>query len=139
MKTLITVLVTMMLIASFSINAQSGGQKMGVLGDYHARSMMMDQIVDDPEMRQEMMHKIMQTMDMQKMMNDPDMKARMQKHVAMMQTMLDSDGMDSEMMQEMMENPEMASMMKMHMMCAQVTGGQMTGEHPMESGEEHTH
>ena len=111
MKTLITVLVTMMLIASSSINAQSDGQKMGVLGDYHARSMMMDQIVDDPEMRQEMMHKIMQTMDMEKMMNDPDMKARMQKHVAIMQAMLDSDGMGSDIMLKMMEYPEMASML----------------------------
>lgn len=148
MKTLITVLVSMMIATSFSINAASqdhtmmdgpDGQMMGAMGDYHSRSMMMDQIVEDPEMRQEMMHKMMQSMDMQKMMNDPEMKARMQKHVGMMQVMLDSDGMDPDKMKGMMDNPEMMSMMKMHMMCAEAADGVEMEEHPMENGEEHTH
>lgn len=148
MKTLITVFASMMIATSFSISAGSqdhammddqNGQKMGVMGDYHARSMMMDQIVEDPEMRQEMMHKMMQSMDMQQMMNDPELKSRMQRHVSMMQAMLDSDGMDSATMKEMMGNPKMMSMMKTHMMCAQITDGEMMGEHVMKNGEEHTH
>ena len=156
MKTLITALVSMMIATSFSISAGSQGHTMmdgqdhammdgqeghmkGAMGDYHARSMMMDQIVEDPEMRQEMMHKMMQSMDMQQMMNDPEMKSRMQMHVGMMQAMLDSEGMDSARMQEMMDNPKMMSMMKKHMMCAQITDGEMMGEHLMKSGEEHTH
>ena len=141
MKTLITILVSMMLAVSFSINAGSQGHMMedgddgqmkGVMGDYHSRSMMMDQIVEDPEMRQEMVHKIMQSMDMQEMMNDPEMKSRMQKHVGMMQAMLDSEGMDQAKMKTMMDNPKMMSMMKMHMMCAQTASDGMMGEHSME-------
>ena len=97
MKTLITVFASMMIATSFSISAGSqdhaimddqNGQKMGVMGDYHARSMIMDQIVEDPEMRQEMMDKMMQSMDVHQMMNNPAMKARMEKHVGMMQAML---------------------------------------------------
>jgi hypothetical protein len=148
MKTLITVLVSIMIATSFSLSAGSQdhammdvqeGHMKGAMGDYHARSMMMDQIVEDPEMRQEMMHKMMQSMDMQQMMNDPEMKSRMQMHVGMMQAMLDSEGMDPAKMQEMMDNPKMMSMMKKHMMCAQITDGEMMGEHLMKSGEEHTH
>lgn len=152
MKTLITILVSMMLTVSFSISAGFKDHKMPhelqgghetqttvVTGDSDSPSMMMDQIAEDPEMRQEMMHKMMVSMDMSQMMNNPEMKARMQKHVAMMQSMLDSDGMDPVAMQEMMNNPEMMSMMKMHMMCAQTADGGMMGEHSMENGKEHTH
>jgi len=60
-------------------------------------------------------------MSMQKMMSNPDMKARMQKHVEMMQAMLDSDGLSQEEMQAMMDKPEMQEMMKkmnMHMKCS---------------------
>lgn len=120
-------------------HAMEDGQKMGVMGDYHARSMMMDQIAENPEMRQEMMHKMMQSMDMHKMMNDPEMKTRMKKHVAMMQAMLDSEAMDPTKMKEMMDNPEMMSMMKMHMMCAQTENGEMMGKHSKESTEIHAH
>jgi hypothetical protein len=148
MKTLITILVAMTLTVSFTLSAGSqdhsmmGGQnkhKMRIMDDYDARSMMMDQIVDDPEMRQEMIHKIMQSMDMQEMMNDPDMKARMQTHVSMMQAMLDSDGMDPAKMKGVMGNPEMTSMMKMHMMCAEATDGEMMGNNSKESGEDNAH
>lgn len=72
-------------------------------------------------------------------MSDPEMKTRMQKHVGMMQTMLDSKVMDSAKMKDMMDNPEMMSMMKMHMMCAQTMNDGMMGEHSMENSEEHTH
>lgn len=120
-------------------HAIEDGQKMGVMGDYHARSMMMDQIAENSEMRQEMMHKMMQSMDMHKMMNDPEMKTRMKKHVAMMQAMLDSEAMDPTKMKEMMDNPEMMSMMKMHMMCAQTENGEMMGKHSKESNEIHAH
>jgi len=142
MKTIIAILISITLIVGFSISAESQDHEMvdghdrptnEVMGDYHARSMMMDQIVEDPEMRQEMIHKIKQSMDMQQMMNDPEMKTRMQKHVGMMQSMLDSEEFD----QTMMDNPEMMSMMKMHMMCAQTASDGIMGEHSMKHGEEH--
>ena len=160
MKTIITILISAALLVSFSINAEPQNHEMmdghdkaqshemmnghdgrmkGAMGDYHARSIMMDQIVEDPEMRQEMMHKMMQSMDMQQMMSDPEMKTRMQKHVSMMQSMLDSDAMDHSKMQAMMDNPEVMSMMKMHMMCAETTSAGMMGEHSMENGAEHMH
>lgn len=148
MKTLITILLPMMLAASFSINAASKDHEMqvdqsapviGGLADYHVRGMMMDQIVEDPEMRQEMMGRIMQSMDVHQMMNDPEMKARMQEHVGMMQSMLNSEAMNPAMMNKMMGNPEMMSMMKRHMMCAQTTDGGMKGNHSMENSGEHAH
>ena len=148
MKTLIAIILSMMLTVSFSISAGSqghemkdgqDGQMMGAMGDYHARSMMMDQIVENPEMRQAMMDKMMRSMDVHQMMNNPDMKARMEKHVGMMQAMLNSAAMDPAMMNKMMGNPEMMSRMKMYMMCAQTTNDEMKGEHSMENGEEHTH
>ncbi len=144
MKTLIVILSSMLLAASFSINAgphdhatEEGqdGQMMGMMGDPEARSMMMDQIAGNPEMSHEMMQKMMHSMnmdadmDMQKMMSNPEMKARMQKHMEMMQAMLDSEGMDQAKMKEMMDDPEMKSMMKMHMMCAKMMHGGMKGEH----------
>lgn len=148
MKTLIAILISMMLVVSFSISAGShdhamedgqDGPTKGVMGDYHSRSMMMDQIVEDPEMRLEMMHKMMQSMDMHKMMGDPKMKARMQRHVDMMQSMLDSEAMDPAKMEEMMDDPEMMSMMKPHMLCAQTMNGGIMEERSKENSEEHNH
>lgn len=148
MKTLITILLPIMLAVSFSTNAASQDHEIhvskdapvvGGLADYHVRGIMMDQIVEDPEMRQEMMNKMMQSMDVHQMMNNPAMKARMEKHVGMMQAMLNSAAMDPAMMNKMMGNPEMMSRMKMYMMCAQTTNDEMKGEHSMENGEEHTH
>ncbi len=154
MKTLITILVSMMLAISFSISAEphdqaktdgQDAQLMGMMANPDSRSMMMDQIAGNPGMRQEMMQKMMQSMnmdagmDMQKMMGNPEMKARMQKHVEMMQAMLDSEGMDQAKMKEMMDNPEMKSMMKMHMTCAQAMNGGMMGSHSMDNGKEHAH
>lgn len=72
---------------------------MGMMSDDHSRSMMMDQIAKDPEMRQEMIS-------------------------TMMQAMFDSEGMDPA---KMMDDPEMMSMMKKHMMCAQAIDGGMMG------------
>ena len=101
-------------------------EMMAMMADPVERSMMMDQIAKNPEMRQEMMQKMMQTMgkssemDMQKMMSNPEKRAKMQKHLDMMQAMLDADGTNQAKMQEMMNNPEMKSMMKKHMMCAQM-------------------
>lgn len=70
-------------------------------------------------------------MDMQKMMNDPKMKERMQKHVDMMQAMLDSEGLSKQEMQKMMDNPEMQSMMKSmmkkHKKCSEMMEGGMEG------------
>lgn len=74
-------------------------------------------------------------MSMQKMMSNPDMKARMQKHVDMMQAMLDSDGMSQEDMQAMMDKPEMQEMMKkmkMHMKCSDMMKTGMEGDSSMD-------
>jgi len=160
MKTIIAIIISITLLVSFSINAEPqshetmdghdrpqshdmmeghDGKMKGVMGDYHARSMMMDQIVESPEMRQEMMHKILKSIDMQKMMNDPMMKTDMQNHVNMMQVVIDSEGLDQAKMKEMMDNPEMLSMMKMHVMCAQTASAGLMGEHSMDNNEEHGH
>ncbi len=97
MKTLSAILISMMLAVSFSINAGSHGHSMedgqdgrlmGVMGDYHSRSMMMDQIVEDPEMRQDMM-------------DNPEMMSMMKMHMMCAQTM--NDGIMGE---HSMENSE---------------------------------
>lgn len=78
-------------------------------------------------------------MDMQKMMNDPKMRERMQKHVDMMQAMLDSEGLSKEEMQEMMDNPEMQSMMKSmmkkHKKCSKMMKDGMEGMNAGMEGE----
>ena len=148
MKTLNAVLISTMLSLSFSIGASSQGHSMvdghdrpmnSVTDDYHARSMMMDQIVEDPEMRQEMMHKMMQSMDVHQMMNDQEMKTRMQNHLDMVQAMLDSGAMDSIQMKELMGNTKTMSMMKMHMMCVQTSQGGLNEHQSMSNGNEHSH
>ena len=78
-----------------------------------------------------------QMADMHQMMNDPEMKARMQKHLDMMQAMLNSEGMSQEEMQEMMSKPEMKSMMQKHMMCSKMMHAGKMGEH--KKGTEHNH
>jgi len=109
-------------------------EMMGMMADPGERSMMMDQIAKNPEMRQEMMQKMMYPtgespeMYMQKMMSNPEMRAKMQKHLNMMQAMLDTDGTDQAKMQEMMSNPEMKSMMEKHMMCGQMMHAGTMGE-----------
>jgi len=150
MKTFIATIFLMMLAFSFSINANSeshqmggcqDGQMMGMMGDPQSRSMMMDQIADDPDMRHQMMQKMMESMnlDMHQMMNDPEMKARMQMHMEMMQAMMGPDGMDEVKMKEMMDNPEMMDMMKMDMMGMQMMNGGMMEKHSKKDSEEHVH
>ena len=148
MKTLITIFISMMLVMSFSISAESnnamGGcqddHMMGMMDDPESHSAMMDEIAADPEMRHQMMQKMVQTnsVDMHQMMNDPETREQMKMHVEMMQAMMDSEGMDPVKMKEMMENPEMMEMMKMHMMSVQMMGG-MNGSHSEESGMDHSH
>jgi len=95
------------------------GQMMNKMADTDSGSMMMKSMDKDSGM------------SMQKMMSNPEMKARMQKHVDMMQAMLDSDGMSQEDMQATMDKPEMQEMMKkmkMHMKCSE------TMKNGMESG-----
>lgn len=150
MKTLIVSLMSMMLAVSFSISAESenhamggcqDGQMMGMMDDPDAQAMMMNQIAGDPEMRHQMMQKMMgsMNMDMQQMMNSPQMKEMMQMHVEMMQAIMDPDGMDQAKMKEMMENPQMMEMMKLHTMNMQMMNGGMMGEHSTEDSEEHVH
>ena len=85
--------------------ANMNHEMMGMIADPGQRSMMMDQIAGNPEMR-----------------------AKMQKHLDMMQAMLDTDGADQAKMQEMMSNPEMKSMMEKHMLCGQMMHAGTTGE-----------
>lgn len=149
MKTLIAIFVSIMLAMSFSISAESNnamggcqdGHMMGMMDDPESHSTMMDEIAADPEMRHQMMQKMMQTnnMDMHQMMNNPEMRERMKMHVEMMQAMMDSEGMDQARMKEMMENPEMMELMKMHMMSVQMMNGGMMGEHSKDNSEEHVH
>lgn len=139
MKTLNTFLLSTILAISFTSIALAQehehgtdreGQMMDMMADPGTRSMMMENIANNPELRHQMMQKMMQSMntDMYQMMNSPEMKARMQRHVEMMQAMMDSDGMDQAKMKEMMDNPEMKEMMQMHMMSVQMMNGGMMGE-----------
>lgn len=152
MKTLIGIMVTALLSVSLSSTAQAQNEKMSddmkgpmmsMLADPGERSMMMDHIAGNPEMRQEMMQKMMQTMgkssemDMHEMMSSPEMRTKMQKHVDMMQAMLATDPSDQAKMQEMMNNPEMKSMMDKHMMCSQMMNAGTTGEQADDKEEDH--
>lgn len=150
MKTFIAIIFSMLIVVSFSINAEStghqtggcmDGQAMEMKGDSESHSMMMDEIAADPEMRHQMMQKMMEStnMDMHQMMNNPEMKARMQMHMEMMQAMMGSNGMDQSKMKEMMENPEMMDMMKMDMMGMQMMNDAKAGEDSAEDGGEHVH
>ena len=149
MKTFITVLLAAVLAMSLSVSeamqghemdADQHAQMMSMMGDLAARSMMMDMVAEDPDMRHEMMKKMMQSneMDMQKMMANPEMRARMLKHAEMMTAMMGSEGMDQAKMKEMMEDPEMMEMLKMHMMSAQMMGG-MQGLHSEKGSMDHSH
>jgi hypothetical protein len=131
---------TVVLLAAviFTINAGAHGHEvkngqnhrlMDLVGASDERYMMMVQIAKNPELRSEMIQRIMQSMsrdadtDIGLVMNDPEVKARMQEHVSMMQITLDSNGMDSEEMKAVTNNPQMMSMMKMHLIFAQMTTG----------------
>jgi hypothetical protein len=63
----------------------------------------------------------------------------MQKHVELMQAMLNSDAEDPEKMHEMMSDPEMKSMMQMHMKCAQMMHGEMAEENSETEEMDHDH
>jgi len=149
MKTLITVLLAAILAMSLSVSeamqghemdADQHAQMMSMMGDPAARSMMMEMVAEDPDMRHEMMKKMMQTneMDMQKMMENPEMRARMLKHAEVMTAMMGSEGMDQAKMKAMMEDPEMMEILKMHMMSAQMMGG-MQGSHSEKGSKDHSH
>jgi len=146
--------VVLLAAVTFAINAGAHGHEvkdvqnnrlMDLVGASDERYMMMVQIAKNPELRYEMMQKIKHSMstdtgmDMHKMLNDPEMKARMQRHIGIMQGLFDSEEMDQAKMKEMMDNPEMKSMIKMHMMCAQITNGGIMGEYSEENNEAHTH
>ena len=122
----------------FTINAGAHGHEvqdgqnhrlMDLVGASDERYMMMVQIAKNPELRSEMIQRIMQSMsrdadtDIGLVINDPEVKARMQEHVSMMQITLDSNGMDSEEMKAVTNNPQIMSMMKMHLIFAQMTTG----------------
>lgn len=158
MKTLTAVVCTLILTAGFSnlVSAQeqsSGdsmkGQMMDMMADPSNRSMIMADIARNPEMRQEMMQQMMQQMkpsldkdagmEMHEMMSNPQMKEKMQKHLNMMQAMLDMDGSDAAKMKEMMNNQEMKSMMRMHAMCSQMMKAGNMEQDPSVDGENHVH
>ncbi|MCF6262128.1 MAG: hypothetical protein L3J24_00830 [Xanthomonadales bacterium] len=129
----------------------SEGYMSGMMADSESRTKLMNTIAANPEMRDQMMTAMMQTMpmnsdmgsdmnsamDMQKMMANPEMKARMEKHIKMMQTMLNSEGMSKEDMQAMMKNPEMKSMMKMHAKCSKMMPSEMKTKPGMDAQNHH--
>jgi hypothetical protein len=105
---------------------QKEHQMMEMMQDSTMRSMMMDHMAENPEMRKQMMQRMMRSGEMnhsvmmgnmQNMMNNPEMKERMQEHLQMMQSMLNEGEMNhSKMMDMMQESP----MMEMHMQCMQM-------------------
>jgi len=141
MKFLTTLLLTTALLAAGAIGSAMAqdqqkdtgmkGHMAGKMADGNSSSMTMQSMGNDSGM------------SMQNMMSNPEMKARMQKHVDMMQAMLDSDGMSPEDMQAMMDKPEMQEMMKKmkkHMKCSDMMKTGMEGEASMDkegSHEEH--
>jgi hypothetical protein len=139
MRTFTKMAAVLLVAVTFTINAGDHGYEvkdgqndrlMDLVGASDERYMMIVQIAKNPELRFEMMQKIMHSMrkdtgmDMHKVLNDPEMKARMQRHIGMMQELFDSEEMNQATMKEMMDNPEMKSMMKMHILFAQITNGQ---------------
>ena len=80
------------------------------------------------------MDSTMMMSNMQKMMDNPEMKERMQAHMKMMQSMMQDGEMDHSKMMEMMGN---SSMMKMHMMCMQMMKGAMDMPEGSKSGDNH--
>ena len=144
MNTLTTLLLSTILTASFTGAAlaqthehgtDGEDQIMDMMADPDSRSMMMESIANNPEMRHQMMHKMKQTMapdgemSMYEMMNNPAMKERMQKHMEMMQTMWNSGEMNQEEIHKMMSDYEMKSVMHMHSMCMKMMNDGMMGEH----------
>ena len=138
MRTFTKRAVVLLAAVIFTINAGANGYEvkdgknyrlMDLVGASDERYMMMVQIAKNPELRSEMIQRIMQSMsrdadtDIGLVINDPEVKARMQEHVSMMQIMLDSDDMDSEEMKAVTNNPQMMSMMKMHLILAHMTTG----------------
>ncbi len=123
MKTVSVIMLSALLAVSLSSNAGTEDDQKG------------------DGMNKPMMHSMDQDseMDMHEMMNNPEMRARMQKHVELMQALLNSDAEDPEKMHEMMRDPEMKSMMQRHMKCAQMMHGEMAGEHSEAKETDHDH
>lgn len=134
--------VVLLVAVAFSVTAGASGYEakdgqnkrlMDLVGASDERYMMMVQISKNPELRYEMMQKIKHSMstdtsmDMHKLLSDPEMKARMQQHIGIIQGLLDSEEMDPAEMKEMMDSPEIKSTVKMHMMFAQMANGGIVG------------
>lgn len=66
--------------------------------------------------------------NMQKMMDDPQMKERMQKHMDIMQSIMENGEMNHSKMMEMAGD---SSMMNMHMTCMQMMQGNMMDQKGM--------
>ena len=109
-----------------------------MMPDSEKYSAMMDRIADDPNLRRQMMQKMMQAMDhdnsrmqgdMAKMMKDPEMKKRMKSHMEMMGAMMDGQDQGKAHVKMMMKDPEMKDMMRMHRMCLEtmMAGKDSTG------------
>lgn len=105
---------------------QKRQQMMEMMQDSTIRNMMMEHIAQNPQMRRQMMQGMMKHINMDStamlnrmhmMMNDPEMKKRMDQHMAMMQSMMKGGHMQhGQMMGEMGD----ASMMKKHMTCMEL-------------------
>jgi len=107
---------------------------MDMMQDAGTRSMMMDQIARDPEMRLEMLRKMMHAMDtqsypdLQQIANQPETRAGLEKQVELMQGMLGSGDEDRETRADIMNDPKMRGDMRLQLMCNQLmTQGDMQG------------
>ncbi|MGD2127692.1 MAG: hypothetical protein PVJ33_03565 [Lysobacterales bacterium] len=104
----------------------SNGQVSGMMSNPDTRAQVMNQIAGNPQMRQEMLQKMMHAMgmgqgkDLQQMMNQPGVRSQMQHRMEMMQAMLGSDGMNPQQRRNMMNDPQMRSAMMQEIACGQM-------------------
>lgn len=113
-----------------------------MMQDSEKYSAMMDRIANDPNLRRQMLQKMMQAMghdtsgmqgNMAKMMKDPEIQKRMKTHMEMMGAMMDGQDRGKAHMKTMMNDPEMKDMMRMHRMCMEtmMAGKDSTGHDMM--------
>jgi hypothetical protein len=129
MKHFILVMASLFLLVNLGFSQQTDEQKKEqireIMQDTTMRSMMMEQMVQDPEMRSELRQHMIRTArgdsmmmrrNMQQMMQDPETKKRMQEHISYMQSMMEGRQMDKNRMRQMDES----GMMRMNAVCLEM-------------------
>ena len=143
-----TATLAMMLFASVGFAQQKQAntiqkkqQIMKIMQDSTMRALMIDQITQNPQMRRQMMQRMISSAQMdssmmsnrlQQIMNNPQMQQRMQARMAMMQNRMKSGKMGAGSMQGMMNNKTMQNMMPM--MCMRMMQGNMIHQQGMMNG-----